>query len=278
MALSRVWTITPTFRAERSATNRHLAEFRMLEAEMAFTASLEEVMATVQGSVAAGIRAAILADDHSQGAKALLDGTLIDCEASLLLPLADQEPSSESAHPSCERLARWAKSEDPWPRLTHSQAVERIQAHGGLGSLVWGDSLSSEQERWLAADAGNCPIFVTDYPAKLKPFYMRVNASVDAEEATVACFDLLVPGLGELAGGSLREEREETLLAQMKVRGMTSETIKRLDWYVSDLRRFGAVPHGGFGLGVERLISWVTQVENVRDCVAFPRVRGPVRF
>jgi asparaginyl-tRNA synthetase len=224
-ALGRVFTLAPAFRAERSLTSRHLTEFWMLEAEVSWVDELEQVM----GVVEACVRAAQVAGTQSRDLK-------------LLRP--DFQPSMA-----------------PWPRITYTDVLPILQQAGF--AVQWGDDLRTEQERFLAEQHFRSPVFVTDYPASLKPFYMRLNA----DQRTVACFDLLVPSIGELAGGSLREERAGPLKDAMAAKGLDAADY---GWYM-DLRRFGSVPHGGFGLGWERLIAYLTGVENVRECVAFPR-------
>lgn len=269
LALSRVWTYTPSFRAEHSATNRHLAEFRMCEAEIAFVDQLDEVLDCVQGIVVAAIRAAVSSSS---------DAKQNHPDIALLFGGGAEDASLLSS------LRSWAESGRAWPRISYTEAVEQLQQHFPAETApTWGASLSSEHERWLASTIGQGPLFVTDYPAKIKPFYMRVNSSdkddVGADDRlTVACFDLLIPGLGELAGGSLREERRDMLEARLDRTGISPESRERLRWYTDDLRRYGGVGHGGFGLGMERLVSWITATENVRDCVPFPRTQGPVRF
>lgn len=161
----------------------------------------------------------------------------------------------------------WDCIDKPWPRMSYTEAVQSLSTWSA--PVQWGEGLSSEQEKELARRAGG-PIFITDYPASLKPFYMRSNAASGTPGPTVACFDLLVPTVAELIGGSVREERVDELEAAMKVHGLPTE---ELDWYL-DLRRYGSVPHGGFGIGFERLISWISGVDNVRECVAFPRWAG----
>lgn len=162
----------------------------------------------------------------------------------------------------------------PWARITYGEAVRLLAAQHATKPFeyipTWGSPLQSEHERWLAEEHTKGPLFVTDYPASLKPFYMRANTSTSPEHATVACFDLLVPGVGELAGGSLREERLEHLERAIETHGMDAEAY---EWYV-DSRRFGSAPHGGFGLGLERLVGWLAGVENVRECIPMPRWAG----
>jgi len=236
-AFPRVYTLQPAFRAEGSHTNRHLSEFWMLEAEMAFVDDVAAIMDILESSVKH-----LLA---SQEVKGCVD--------------PDQVSYFDRA------------GNAPWPRITYTQAVDLIQAGLGRHSIRWGDSISAEQERWLADTAGEgLPVFVTNYPAELKPFYMRPTATTHGDRRTVACFDLLVSRIGELAGGSMREERPEQIENVVKRLGMDPEQYK---WY-TELRRFGTTPHGGFGLGFERLISWIGGWENVRECIPAPRWKG----
>ncbi|KLO13726.1 asparaginyl-tRNA synthetase [Schizopora paradoxa] len=231
-ANSRVYTLSPCFRAERSQTNRHLAEFHMLEAEWAFTKSIEDVCVTVEDAIKAAASAASAAED--------LDVNVLQLQK-------------------------------PWPRISYTDAIRELESHHSSPSSTfkfsptWGSSLQSEHEKWLATSLGS-PVFVTDYSSSLKPFYMRLND----DEKTVACFDLLIPGLGELVGGSLREERLPYLDAALDKHGLDKAEYS---WY-ADLRRFGGTPHGGFGLGFERLVSCITGVENVRECIPMPRWAG----
>ena len=259
LGLSRVWSLIPVFRAEGSATNRHLAEFWMLEAEVCWLpagmAGLDAVMDVAEGVVRAAIAAAYRAVDDMH----LLGG--ID-----------------------EALG------GAWERISYTDAIMRLRAAHRTSTFSveprWGASLRSEHERWLADTAGR-PVFVYDYPSALKPFYMRENEDAveltealapvdDAVGRTVACFDMLVPNVGELTGGSVREEREHVLAHRIQACGL--ENSPNMQWYTQDLRRYGGAPHGGFGIGMERLLSWLTHTENVRDLVAFPRVKGLLRY
>ncbi|OSD01558.1 asparaginyl-tRNA synthetase [Trametes coccinea BRFM310] len=257
-AISRVYTLSPCFRAERSQTSRHLAEFWMLEAEWAFTSSVDDVCTVVEGALRHLLRAHAASSEMEAlwRARAAEGG-------------ADKRPE----------LLALADAPQPWTRLTYTAAVDLLKAHHARTNAFvfapdWGKGLQSEHERWLAEEHVRGPVFVTDYPASLKPFYMRANdaSSPDhrAPGATVACFDLLVPGVGELVGGSLREERLELLEAAIERHGLDRADYA---WYL-DLRRYGGAPHGGFGLGFERLISWMSGIESVRECVAMPRWAG----
>lgn len=244
-SLSRVWTLSPCFRAERSQTNRHLAEFWMMEAELAFVDSAQGVCGVVQDSLQEVLR----------------DG--FDSRDRFLLWKDGDENKL--------RLLEEAAEEREWPLLTYKDAIKELETqHAKTGEFrfppKWGKSLQSEHERWLAETLVKSPVFVTDYPRSIKPFYMRHNA----DEKTVACFDLLIPYLGELAGGSLREERLDVLEREFKERRMDPDVY---GWYM-ELRKFGGAPHGGFGVGFERLIGWIGGVDNVRECIAMPRWSG----
>ncbi|KAF8626016.1 hypothetical protein AX15_005110 [Amanita polypyramis BW_CC] len=282
-ALSRVYTLSPCFRAEPSLTGRHLAEFWMLEAEWAFsvfepgspspmvaekvsdTKELCQVVEAMLRSVASGVVGPERTEDVSLLWKQNNEDKLISLEKAM-------------------------KSETPWTRMNYANAIKELQNHHWTYRLSSGDSsgnskfqyepkygkgLQSEHERWLAEHLVGGPVFVTDYPSTLKPFYMRSNSrqgvDLSTEEAeTVACFDLLVPHVGELVGGSVREERLDALSARMDQAGMGGPDY---EWY-KDLRRYGGAPHGGFGMGFERLVSWVGGIENVREAVPVPRWAG----
>lgn len=236
--VARVWTLSPCFRAERSQTSRHLAEFWMLEAEWAFVYSVDDLCSVVEASIKHVFR---------------LDSP----DWSLL-----QKDVGTS------RASMAASSEVPWARITYTDAIHELQKSGVHFEFAptWGATLQSEHERWLAESFARGPIFVTDYPSAIKPFYMRQND----DGKTVACFDLLVPHVGELVGGSLREERPTLLEAAIKQQGLDEEVYR---WYL-DLRKFGGAPHGGYGMGFERLISWLSGIENVRECIPMPRWSG----
>ena len=247
-SLARVYTLSPCFRAERSQTNRHLAEFWMLEAEWAWTKEVGDVCGLVEACVK----------------DALHSGR--DERALLARGIAGQE----------ERInnLETAATSEPWARMTYTEAISELEKyHTSTASRArpftfepkWGHGLQSEHEKWLSEVLVKGPVFVTDYPSTMKPFYMRRNN----DERTVACFDLLVPFVGELVGGSLREERLEPLQQRMTSHGL-DPTGEEYSWYV-DLRRYGSAPHGGFGMGFERLVSWVSGIENVRECIAMPR-------
>lgn len=239
LALGKIYTFGPTFRAEYSHTSRHASEFWMIEPEIAF-ADLYEVIQ--------------LAEDLLKS----------------LLCLAVTRGVTEGELPS------WA-SGDPFPRIRYSVALEILQEAISGGRVFeypvgWEHGLQSEHERYLCEEHFKSPVVVTHYPADLKSFYMRRTRALDGSlpplmEATVECFDLLVPGVGEIIGGSAREEDLALLEDAMRRRLIN---LEEYSWYL-DLRRFGSAPHGGFGLGLERLLMWVLDVKNIRDVLPFPR-------
>lgn len=277
-SLPRVYTLAPCFRAEKSDTARHLQEFWMLEAEVAFLdadvpTALDQVMTVAEDVVRAVARHARALPEFEQY-------------------FAKQTP---------ELVARLNSLliEQPYARMTYTRAIELLQEHAAkepdafVFAPQWGAGLQTEHERWLAEQYVKGPVFVTDYPTPLKPFYMLPNpkspettsddaaavaaTATDPERgATTACFDLLVPSLGELAGGSLREHRLAELERAMGAHGLGLDP-QAYGWYL-DLRRYGTTRHGGFGLGWERLVGLLTGIDNVRDCTAFPRAAEGSRF
>ncbi|KAK6346001.1 asparaginyl-tRNA synthetase [Orbilia blumenaviensis] len=258
LAVSKVWCMSPTFRAEKSDTARHLNEFYMLEAEMAFVENgVNEVMDVVEGVIKNIVRGIV---DNQTLKKDLL--TRRRGDTSGLLEAAELEK-------------RWHDIIDmTWHRITYTRAIEELQRADAEFKfpVKWGVNLQSEHEKYLASlVGGGSPVFVTDYPKDLKPFYMLPNENKDKEgRETVACFDLLLPQVGEIVGGSMREHRLEILEGEMKRRGMSEESMKQLGWYL-DLRKWGCPPLGGFGVGFDRLLAYLAGVENIRETVAFPR-------
>ncbi|KIJ12198.1 hypothetical protein PAXINDRAFT_118299 [Paxillus involutus ATCC 200175] len=247
-SLARVYTLSPCFRAEPSQTNRHLAEFWMLEAEWAWTRGVDDVCGLVEACA-----------KHALGAGG-------DERALLTKGIAGHEERLRSLEA--------AAGSESWARMTYTEAIAELEKYHASSDAKarpfvfepkWGQGLQSEHEKWLSEVLIKGPVFVTDYPSSVKPFYMRMND----DERTVACFDLLVPYVGELVGGSLREERLDALKKRMSTHALDPEG-EEYGWYV-DLRRFGSAPHGGFGMGFERLVSWVSGIENVRECIAMPR-------
>jgi asparaginyl-tRNA synthetase len=245
-AFADVYTFGPTFRAENSNTSRHAAEFWMIEPEIAF---------------------ADLADNCQLGEdflRYLVNYALEHCREDLDFFNQRIEPGL------IDKLEALARAE--FITISYTEAVERLQKSGQAFQfpVEWGCDLQSEHERYLTEQIFNGPVFVTDYPKQIKAFYMRQND----DQKTVAAMDLLVPRVGELIGGSQREERLDVLQARMAACGVPAE---HLDWYL-DIRRWGSCPHAGFGLGFERLLMYVTGMENIRDVIPFPRTPGHARF
>ncbi len=245
-ALSNVYTFGPTFRAENSNTSRHAAEFWMIEPEMAFC--------DLDGNMA-------LAEDF---VKHLIRDATEHCAPDL---------EFFSKFVDKELLTRLAFVLDrPFQRCTYTDAIAILEESGRTWEhpVKWGDNMQSEHERFLAEEHFKCPVTVYDYPRALKPFYMRVNF----DGKTVRAMDLLVPGIGEIIGGSQREERLDVLQENM-ARHKLNE--KEYGWYL-DLRRYGTVPHAGFGMGFERMLMFVTGVGNIRDVIPFARTPGSAEF
>jgi asparaginyl-tRNA synthetase len=247
-AMSNVYTFGPTFRAEHSNTTRHLSEFWMVEMEMAF-ATLKELVQHGEGLV-----------------KHVIKKVLDRCSEDLQMFNAFHDKGL------LERLTHTL--ETPFNVITYTQAIEILEKSGQTFKFPvnWGKNLQSEHEVYLCKHLGG-PTFVTNYPRLIKPFYARVDDS-PSDKQTVAAVDLLVPKLGELIGGSEREERLDLLEENTKLAGLNAETYA---WYM-DLRRYGSVPHGGFGLGFERLILYLTGLENIRDAIPLPRAPGYCKF
>ena len=241
-ALSRVYTFGPTFRAENSNTPRHLAEFWMIEPEMAFF-DLNDDM-----------------DIQEDFVKYLLNWALTKCRS-------DLEFFDKRIQPGLiENLTKVANAK--FVRISYTDAIEKLQEAEKNGakfefSPYWGCDIATEHERYLTEKIFCCPVMVFNYPKEIKSFYMKLNE----DGKTVKAVDVLVPGIGELIGGSEREEDYDKLMKAIKDRNM-DESI--YDWYM-DLRKFGTVPHSGFGLGFERLIRYVTGMENIRDVIPYPR-------
>ena len=243
-ALSKVYTFGPTFRAENSNTSRHLAEFWMIEPEIAFAdlndnANLaEDFLRYVIQDVMANLQ------DDMDFFNLRIDTTLL------------------------ERLQHVVAT--PFQRMTYSEAVDILKQSGRDFEFPvdWGSDLQSEHERFITEQVVKGPVVVTDYPQEIKAFYMRMND----DEKTVAAMDVLVPGVGEIIGGSQREERLDVLDRRM------DEHLRDELWWYRDLRRYGTVPHAGFGLGLERLVLYLTGMENIRDAIPFPRVPNSAAF
>lgn len=245
-AMGNVYTFGPTFRAENSNTSRHASEFWMIEPEMAFT-DLEGNMDLAEDFVKY-----LIADIREHCADDLeIFGKFVDKGLS-------------------ERLA--FVLERPFQRVSYTEAMEILESSGKTWEhpVKWGDNLQSEHERFLAEEHFKCPVTVYNYPKEIKPFYMRLND----DGKTVTAMDVLVPGIGEIVGGSQREERLDVLEANMERHGLSKEDY---GWYL-DLRRYGSVPHSGFGLGFERMLMFVTGMANIRDVIPFARTPGSAEF
>ncbi|KAL7400738.1 hypothetical protein ABVT39_017067 [Epinephelus coioides] len=240
-AFSRVYTFGPTFRAENSQSRRHLAEFYMVEAEVSFTQSLEDLTKVMEDMFRS-------ATEH----------VLAHCAKDVDLFHKHVTPG--------HRDTVEAMLKKSFPVITYSEAIDILKCSSQKFAFPtdWGCDLQTEHEKYLVKHCGNIPVFVTDYPYDLKPFYARDNQ--DHPKHTAAAVDLLVPGVGELCGGSLREERLDLLSARLEEAGLKDT----YSWYL-DLRRFGSVPHGGFGLGFERYLQCILGVDNIKDVIPFPR-------
>ena len=246
LAFGKVYTFGPTFRAERSYTQRHAAEFWMIEPEMAF-AELSDNMDVAEAMI-----------------KYVISYVLEHCKQELefLNKFVDKE--------LIERLAAVANSD--FGRVTYTDAVKMLEEHNDEFEykVSWGCDLQTEHERFLTEKIFKKPVFVTDYPKEIKAFYMRLND----DGKTVAACDCLVMGIGEIIGGSQREERLDVLEARINELGLDP---KDYDWYL-DLRRYGGVKHSGYGLGFERLVMYLTGISNIRDVLPFPRTTGSADF
>ena len=252
-ALGDIYTFGPTFRAENSQTTRHLAEFHMVEPEMAF-ADLDEAMGNAERML-----------------KFVVEHVLENCQEDLAFFANFYDKNLFSR---LEKLV-----EKPFARVSYREAIGYLREEIAKDPSKWqypvvefGTDLATEHERWLAETKFESSVFVYNYPKKIKAFYMRDNDEDNGE--TVNAMDLLVPGVGELVGGSQREERLEVLVKKMQDLNLDPEDY----WWYLDLRRFGSVPHSGYGLGFERLVTYICGVENIREAIAYPRYPGHAEF
>jgi len=245
LAMSKVYTFGPTFRAENSNTSRHLAEFWMVEPEIAF-ANLED-------------DAALAEDFLKHCFREVLNQRQDDME--FFAQRIDKD--------AIARLERVVNSD--FVHMDYSDAVSILEKSGKSFEypVAWGLDLQSEHERFLCEEYVKGPVVVKNYPKDIKAFYMRLND----DEKTVAAMDVLAPGIGEIIGGSQREERLSVLESRMD-----NPTLKEELWWYRDLRRYGTVPHAGFGLGFERLLNYISGMDNIRDAIPFPRVPGSAHF
>ena len=246
LAFSKVYTFGPTFRAENSNTPRHLAEFWMIEPEMAFY-ELPDNMQLAEEFLKYTIRYVL---DHCREDLEFFNQFI---EKSVIATL--------------EHVA-----ESNFGHITYTDAVQELEKSGRTWEfpVKWGNDLQTEHERFLSEEVFKKPVIVTDYPKDIKAFYMRVND----DDKTVRAMDVLVPRVGEIIGGSQREERHDVLLRRLRDVGLDEKPY----WWYFDLRRFGSVPHSGFGLGLERMMMYLTGLKNIRDVIPFPRTPGNAEF
>lgn len=246
LAYKNIYTFGPTFRSENSNTARHAAEFWMMEPEMAF-ADLTDYLDNAEAMLKFVIRYVMeQAPEEMEFFNSIVDPTLFD------------------------RLRNVVESD--FGRITYTEAVRLLQESGERFEypVEWGADLQTEHERYLSEKVFKRPVFVTDYPKAIKAFYMKQND----DGKTVAAADLLVPGVGELIGGSQREENYDKLVQRMQELGMELEDY----WWYLELRKFGGVKHAGYGLGFERLLMYITGMNNIRDVIPFPRTVGTAEF
>ncbi len=245
-AFRKVYTFGPTFRAENSNTPRHAAEFWMIEPEMAFT-DLNECMKVAENMLRYAIKYVIEnGHDELEFCNKFIDTNLL------------------------ERLNNVINSK--FECITYTQAIKLLESaqKNFEYPINWGVDLQTEHEKYLTDEVFKKPVFITDYPKNIKAFYMRINE----DEKTVAAMDLLVPGIGEIIGGSQREERYDLLVEKMKKLNLNLDDY----WWYLDLRRFGSVKHSGYGLGFERFIMYLTGISNIRDVIPFPRTVNNAEF
>ena len=245
-ALGKIYTFGPTFRAENSNTTRHLAEFWMVEPEMAFY-DLDDNMDLAERFLKRIFRDVLAkCPEDMQFFQQRIDDTVLDTLRHII--------------------------DSRFLRLTYTEAVEILKSSGQQFEfpIDWGKDLQAEHERYLTEKHFQCPVILYNYPRTIKPFYMRVND----DARTVRAMDVLVPKVGEIIGGSQREERLEVLKERMQEQGLSAENY----WWYLDLRRYGTVPHSGFGLGLERVLQFITGMGNIRDVIPFPRTPGNAEF
>ncbi len=247
-ALGKIYTFGPTFRAENSNTPRHLAEFWMVEPEMAFHELIDNM------------------DLAEAFLKRIISDALKYCMEDLKF-FAERLDNNKGLFDKLNNVLN-----NPFKRVSYTEGVDILLKSGKTWEfpVAWGTDLQSEHERYLAEQHFKCPVILYDYPRTLKPFYMKVND----DGKTVRAMDVLVPGVGEIIGGSQREERLDVLEQRMKEQGLHPEGYS---WYC-DLRRYGTVPHSGFGLGLERTILFLSGMANIRDVIPFPRTPGNAEF
>ena len=246
MSLSKVYTFGPTFRAENSNTTRHLAEFWMIEPEIAFADLMDN--AELAQKMLKHVFKAVL--DKNPDDMAFFAQFINENVVTRLTQLVNQD----------------------FEMMTYTEAIDKLlkSSKSFENQVSWGIDLASEHERWICEELVGRPTIVTNYPKDIKAFYMRQND----DGKTVAAMDILAPGVGEITGGAQREERYDVLVKRMKEMNVSEETLY---WYL-DLRRFGTAKHAGFGVGLERLVSYITGIQNVRDIIPFPRTSKSANF
>ena len=245
-ALGKIYTFGPTFRAENSNTSRHLAEFWMVEPEVAF-AELPQNMDLAEGLI-----------------KRIFNDVLQESSEDMQF---FNDRIDDTVIATLEKIGS-----SQFERISYTEAIELLSRANTKFEFepAWGQDLQSEHERYLTEEAIGRPVIVTDYPSTIKPFYMRLSK----DEKTVAAMDVLVPKVGEIVGGSQREDRLDVLSRRMEQQDLDPEAY----WWYLDLRRFGTVPHAGFGLGLERIVQFTTGMANIRDVIPFPRTPGSAEF
>ncbi|WP_163398349.1 asparagine--tRNA ligase [Flavobacterium fluviatile] len=268
MALGQIYTFGPTFRAENSNTSRHLAEFWMIEPEVAFN-NLDDNMDLAEDFIQYVIKYAL---DNCKDDLKFLEGRLLEEEKS--------KPQAERSEMSLLEKLNFVL-ENNFKRVSYTEAIDILRdstpnKKKKFQYIIneWGADLQSEHERYLVEKHFKCPVILFDYPANIKAFYMRLNDNTEPGRETVRAMDILFPGIGEIVGGSEREERYDVLVEKMKALEIDEE---ELYWYL-DTRRFGSATHAGFGLGFERLVLFVTGMTNIRDVIPFPRTPGSAEF
>jgi asparaginyl-tRNA synthetase len=267
MAFSEVYTFGPTFRAENSNPTRHLAEFWMIEPEVAFN-DLEDNMNLAEEFIQYLISYVM---EHNKEDLEFLDARLAEEEK--------QKPQAERSELGLIDKLKFVL-DNKFERITYTEAIQILLESSHYKKkkfkydVAWGIDMQSEHERYLVEKHFKKPVIVTNYPAAIKAFYMRMNDGCEVGKETVAAMDILAPGIGEIVGGSQREERLDKLLARMEAMHIPAE---EMSWYL-DTRRFGTVPHAGFGLGFERMVQFVTGMGNIRDVIPFARTPKNCEF
>jgi asparaginyl-tRNA synthetase len=266
-AFGNIYTFGPTFRAENSNTTRHLAEFWMIEPEMAFY-DIEDNMDLAEEFIQYIISYVM---EHNKEDLTFLDARLAEEEK--------QKPQNERQEFGLIEKLKFVV-ENKFERITYTQAIDILLNSPAYKKkkfkydVKWGIDMQSEHERYLVEKHFKKPVIVSNYPAAIKAFYMRLNDGEEAGKETVAAMDILAPGIGEIVGGSQREERYDVLLKRMQ---QFNIPLQEMNWYL-DSRRFGTVPHAGFGLGFERMVQFVTGMTNIRDVIPFARTPKNCEF